>query len=140
MTLNLQVILNVFSAHGVEFIEGGARKLPKGSADKFASKRKMTVDRVPRRIMLVGVLAGSLFASNVAGAETLMMTCTQWLEARQRPDQGASTPEMAYLITKFRARTFVVADSIDVVCRKWPFLLWEPALRVALRLTTLDVR
>jgi hypothetical protein len=39
------------------------------------------------------VLAVSLFASNVAGAETLMITCTQWLEARQRPDQGASTPE-----------------------------------------------
>src|SRR5262249_10196157 len=101
---------------------------------------KMKADRVPRRIILVDVLAVSLFASNVAGAETFMMTCTQWLEARQRPDQGASTPEMAYLITKFRARTFVVADSTDVVCRKWPFLLWEPALRIALRLTTLDVR
>jgi hypothetical protein len=87
-------------------------------------------------ITLVGVLAVSLFASNVAGAETLMMTCTQWLEARQRPDQGASTPEMIDLITKFGARAFVVADSIDVVCRKWPFLLWEPALRIALHLKT----
>ena len=93
---------------------------------------------VPRRIMLVGVLGVSLFASNVAGAETLMMTCTQWLEVRQRPDQGASTPEMAHLISKFRAQTFVVADSIDAVCRKWPFLLWEPALRIALRLTRPD--
>ena len=82
--------------------------------------------------MLVGVLAVSLFASNVAGPETLMVTCTQWLEVRQRPDQGASTPEMAYLITKFGARTFAVADSIDAVCRKWPLLLWEPALRIAL--------
>jgi hypothetical protein len=96
----------------------------------------MTAGRVTRRIMLVGVLAVSLFAGNVAGTETLTMTCTQWLEARKRPDQGASTREMAYLITKFGAQTFVIANSIDIVCQKWPFLLWEPALRIALHLKT----
>jgi hypothetical protein len=84
--------------------------------------------------MLVGVLAVSLFAGNVAWAETLTMTCTQWLEARKQPDQGASTPEMAYLMTTFGIRTLAVADRIDIVCWKWPFLLWTPALRVALRL------
>jgi hypothetical protein len=84
---------------------------------------------------LVGVLAVSLFASNVAPAETLAMTCTQWLVVRQQLDQGASTPEMAYLITTFGDRTFDVAERIDIVCRKWPFLLWTSALRVALRLT-----
>jgi len=30
VTLNLQAILNMFSVHGVEYIEGGVRKLPKG--------------------------------------------------------------------------------------------------------------
>jgi hypothetical protein len=85
--------------------------------------------------MLIGVLAVSLFAGNVAPAETLTMTCTQWLVARQQPHQAASTPEMAYLMTTFGDRTFAVADRIDIVCRKWPFLLWTPALRVALLFT-----
>jgi hypothetical protein len=59
-------------------------------------REKMTAGRVTRRIMLVGVLAVSLFAGNVAGTETLTMTCTQYAAAANTPQRAGLRAQLGW--------------------------------------------
>jgi hypothetical protein len=60
-----------------------------------------------------------------------ILTCSQWLRARSQLDQGATTFEMGNFTARMGpARAKAFAESIDLACERWPFLMLIVAIRI----------